>query len=336
MAYPFDYPSESMSTVWNSGQYTPEDVVVYIRDNYTPINKTAMRNSLGYQVSLVQNYVNSHYLGRDTLPIDSGFINYAYIGSGLSSLFHCPSIPNQIGYGASLTNTSLIFNDPGPGASYTNTNMIIDNNASSSDWKFSQITDDYLRIAHTVNPVGPGLIYDSTLNSSGLHIIEEDSSILTSSGLYTSSGILYDGVSDITIKCKTHNKPIYFEKIVSDYGQFNSGVIVTSNVNNQKTVITELVYKTENVNPMGQIIVNDSTQEISDAVALAIRNGKLISLVGQITGVPGAGNVETKPIVRASGVNTGSLNSKIYCNYDGSFTNSPTLWYLNLMISYWI
>lgn len=74
MSYPYDLPAESMNQVWNSGAYTPEDIVSYIRDTYTPVNKTSMRNSLGYEVSLLQNFVNSHYLGRADTPVLSGFI----------------------------------------------------------------------------------------------------------------------------------------------------------------------------------------------------------------------------------------------------------------------
>lgn len=74
MAYPYDPPSQSMSNIWNSGSYTPEDMVVYIRDNYTPVNKTSMRNSVGYQLSLIQNFVNEHYLGREAVPVGTGYI----------------------------------------------------------------------------------------------------------------------------------------------------------------------------------------------------------------------------------------------------------------------
>lgn len=84
MSYPYDIPAISMDNVWNSGSYTPEDVVVYIRDNYTPVNKTSMRNSVGYQLSLVQNFVNEHYLGRSNLPVHSGYIDYIY-SSGIET-----------------------------------------------------------------------------------------------------------------------------------------------------------------------------------------------------------------------------------------------------------
>lgn len=74
MAYPYDPPAPTMDSIWNSGSYTPEDMVVYIRDNYTPVNKTSMRNSVGYQISLVQNFVNEQMLGREELPVQTGYI----------------------------------------------------------------------------------------------------------------------------------------------------------------------------------------------------------------------------------------------------------------------
>lgn len=82
MSYPYDLPSLSMSTIWNSGSYKPTDVVRTIRDNFTPINKNSMVNSVGQEISLVQNYVNSKYLGREELPIISGFIKELWNDSG--------------------------------------------------------------------------------------------------------------------------------------------------------------------------------------------------------------------------------------------------------------
>ena len=74
MSYPYDSPSLSMNTTWNSGSYTPDSVVKNIRDNYTPINKNSVRNSVGNQISLIENFVNSKYLGRSDISIESGFI----------------------------------------------------------------------------------------------------------------------------------------------------------------------------------------------------------------------------------------------------------------------
>lgn len=82
MSYPYDNPSLSMSTVWQSGNYTPNDVVRVIRDNYTPVNKNSMRNSVGQEISLLQNYVNSKFLGREDIPINTGYISNLINNSG--------------------------------------------------------------------------------------------------------------------------------------------------------------------------------------------------------------------------------------------------------------
>lgn len=88
MSYPYSTPSMSMDTIWTSGQYTPENVVTYIRDDQTPINKNSMRNSLGYQLSLVQNFVNSHFLGRSEVPVNSGYLSNIYVTDGTITWKH--------------------------------------------------------------------------------------------------------------------------------------------------------------------------------------------------------------------------------------------------------
>lgn len=80
--YPYDTPSIDMSTCWQSGNYKPSDVVRVIRDNYTPVNKNAMRNSVGQEISYVQNFVNSKMLGRTNLPVATGYIQEVLVNSG--------------------------------------------------------------------------------------------------------------------------------------------------------------------------------------------------------------------------------------------------------------
>jgi len=82
MSYPNDFPAIDMATIWQSGSYTPNNVVRNIRDNYTPINKNSMRNSVGAEISAVQNYINSKYLARYELPIQTGYIRSIYSYDG--------------------------------------------------------------------------------------------------------------------------------------------------------------------------------------------------------------------------------------------------------------
>lgn len=78
MAYPNDAPAESLSDYQNSGYYTPAIVCAGLVDNVTPVNKNTLRNTLGSQISRVQNYVNGHYLAREDIPINSGWITNVY------------------------------------------------------------------------------------------------------------------------------------------------------------------------------------------------------------------------------------------------------------------
>ena len=71
--YPYDSPALDMSGIWVSGNYRPHDVVNYIQDNLVPINKNSLRNSVGKEISLIQNYMNANLLGRDILPVTSGY-----------------------------------------------------------------------------------------------------------------------------------------------------------------------------------------------------------------------------------------------------------------------
>lgn len=99
--YPQGSPAFDMSTNWQSGEFSPDTIVRTIRDNYTPINKNSMRNSVGQEISLVQNYVNSHYLGREDIPIQTGFINELWNYSGHVYIY-------QSGYDAGYDSFGII------------------------------------------------------------------------------------------------------------------------------------------------------------------------------------------------------------------------------------
>lgn len=78
MSYPVGNPPSGLFNIWSSGSFTPEQVVSAIRDTTTPVNKASLVNSVGQQVSLIQNFVNTSYLGRHNYPIASGWINKLY------------------------------------------------------------------------------------------------------------------------------------------------------------------------------------------------------------------------------------------------------------------
>lgn len=78
MSYPVGNPVSGLYNIWSEGAFTPEQVVSFIRDNQTPINKASLINSVGHHVSLIENFINTSYLARADYPINSGWINNIY------------------------------------------------------------------------------------------------------------------------------------------------------------------------------------------------------------------------------------------------------------------
>jgi len=99
MAYPFITPS----TDFSDGALRPlaRTITSNIQDNYSVVNNATMMVSHGMQISAVQNFVNSEYLGRETIPVISGFITNLKTSS--------ISISN-LTYDVELTASGLCFN----------------------------------------------------------------------------------------------------------------------------------------------------------------------------------------------------------------------------------
>lgn len=72
--YPNGTAASGVYDIFQGTNFTPNDVVRGIRDNYSPVNRTTMLNSLGYQVGLIQNFVNASYLGRQDVPVQNGYL----------------------------------------------------------------------------------------------------------------------------------------------------------------------------------------------------------------------------------------------------------------------
>lgn len=85
MSYPYDAPAAKLSGYWSDGAYTPFDTVSYIRDDVTPINKNAMVNSVGKQLSLLENFVNTTYLARSGNYIQDGYVKVIHTQGLMSS-----------------------------------------------------------------------------------------------------------------------------------------------------------------------------------------------------------------------------------------------------------
>jgi len=153
MSYPYDNPALSMNTIWNSGSYTPDVVVRNIRDNYTPINKNAIRNSIGQQISLVQNFVNSKKLGREELPIESGYITNLLATYLISENTYCSGSARIDG------NTTL------------NGNLLVNNGDSTGTFNNLFVTNQISEYFYVVNSAR----VDGTLTvNSGIFVNQPD------------------------------------------------------------------------------------------------------------------------------------------------------------------
>jgi len=103
MAYPQGNASQNMDLGIYSSDFSPDITVAGIVDNHTTVNKLGLRNSLGNQISLLQNFVCEQYLGRLSSPVGSGYINY--LRGGQYSNIH---------YGIDPTGTgSYTYAEPG-------------------------------------------------------------------------------------------------------------------------------------------------------------------------------------------------------------------------------
>jgi hypothetical protein len=73
MSYPYGTPSSGVTNPY-TGSFTPLEPVASIKDNQTSIDKASLARSLGTQIALIQNFVNSTYLGRKDIPVQNGYI----------------------------------------------------------------------------------------------------------------------------------------------------------------------------------------------------------------------------------------------------------------------
>lgn len=194
--YPNDIPAINLSDIWNSGSYTPEDMVVYIRDNYTPVNKTSMRNSLGYQISAVQNYVNSRYLGRESVPVATGYINTLH-SSGIydSKEF---KITNSDGEYIYVTPTSLSIASTGsPSLSMGIQSINITDNGIAGEIKSTSLQED--RLSVTTTTMMSNIAREALIKDSGVYFTYTDASANDYKGNITCdlSGNLIVGTSGL-------------------------------------------------------------------------------------------------------------------------------------------
>jgi len=73
--YPVGNPSVDFKQAsLNASDFNPIRITEGIQDNYSAINNATMTLTHGHQISVVQNFVNETFLGRNAHPVLSGFI----------------------------------------------------------------------------------------------------------------------------------------------------------------------------------------------------------------------------------------------------------------------
>jgi len=87
MTYPYGNPSTNFGSGIYDSDFSPEIVTAGVINYRTPVSNVGMKNSFGHQVSLLQNFVNIHLLGR------SG----DYVSDGYIRMVHCSGINMDAG-----------------------------------------------------------------------------------------------------------------------------------------------------------------------------------------------------------------------------------------------
>lgn len=87
----YPYASEPLASGFPEGILTStlnEDTAVGgLTDNHTAVNKAGIKSTLGRQVALIQNFVNSRYLGREDIPIQDAYISGVHIDTLISNSY---------------------------------------------------------------------------------------------------------------------------------------------------------------------------------------------------------------------------------------------------------
>ena len=80
MAYPYGTPGSGVTNVTTGTAFTSLANLRVVRDNYTSVDKFSLVRSLGFQLALVQNFVNRTYIGRLDVPVISGYFSNIQLG----------------------------------------------------------------------------------------------------------------------------------------------------------------------------------------------------------------------------------------------------------------
>lgn len=100
--YPSGNPSSTINSL-NDGNFRPADVVAGLFDNRSVLDVATFANTLGIQISLIQNFVNATRVGLESIPVATGYIRDL---KGYSALFG----DNSFTYGGDETHYTYICN----------------------------------------------------------------------------------------------------------------------------------------------------------------------------------------------------------------------------------
>lgn len=204
MAYPNGVPSSGVTNPYD-GSFTPLEIVASIKDNQTSIDKMSLARSIGTQVALIQNYVNSTYLGRANVPVQNGFITNlsgtniitSYIVGGTDNGINISGgkgrcvYTGAVGIGGfeTIVNLSGIYIQSSISTYFSATTL------SSSSLTISGspgiLTLDRTRLTSTSDMLISGVSL-SILGGSGYASFSKTSGYYTNSCLLTATGLFYN------------------------------------------------------------------------------------------------------------------------------------------------
>lgn len=78
-SFPNGTPAVNLTGVYTStGDFSSDSMIAGIIDNYSPVNKSTLRRTIGKELSQIANFVNATYLGRSDTPVATGYITNLY------------------------------------------------------------------------------------------------------------------------------------------------------------------------------------------------------------------------------------------------------------------
>jgi len=329
--YPYGIAASGIHDIFQGTTFSPNDVVKGIRDNYSPVNRTTLLNSIGYQVGLIQNYVNSSYLGRSDVPVQNAYVASGWFenlislsGTISNSTAHEYSWINETGIcvfkqtrTGSVCGAGIIC---GYGVSIYPEKIELfqystyDGDDWSGCWNRSGIFSDNLSFENSM--IGGGYVATVKANKSHKFVIANPS---TSEDESTYSGLLELYGSNIYLK----SSKIYLSSTISPISN-NYLVFCGKHLTISGSYPDGNILLTSNLIPLadGEKVIGDNTRYFKTGYI------QLLDSVSQLTGAPGGsvGYYTTLGGVCGTSFITGTNGLYIQADYVcGSYLHNKTL-----------